>query len=184
MFDGDRRNPVTFILPSGGREMIKYIVGLVLAVVVTVAISVAVAIPIAKQNAAMAAAAPATREAGYMYSLTDNDKSKYLTTTLADGKTIRLQLIIELDASLAPKDQKNPDRKMLVLQDTLLRTLRELKSNDLEAGNQEAFKRRISDVAGKVLGRHAVLGVYLIGATLQMSSLDIVPTAAGVRAQA
>ena len=153
--------------------MIKYIVGLVLAVVATVAISVAVAIPVAKQNAAMAAAAPATREAGYMYSLTDNDKSKYLTTTLADGKTVRLQLVIELDASLAPKDQKKPDRKMLVLQDTLLRTLRELKSNDLEAGNQEAFKRRISDVAGKVLGKHAVLGVYIIGATVQMSSLDL-----------
>ena len=153
--------------------MIKYIVGLVLAVVATVAISVAVAIPVAKQNAAMAAAAPATREAGYMYSLTDNDKSKYLTTTLADGKTVRLQLVIELDASLAPKDQKNPDRKMLVLQDTLLRTLRELKSNDLAAGNQEAFKRRISDVAGKVLGKHAVLGVYIIGPTVQMSSLDL-----------
>ena len=153
--------------------MIKYIVGLVLAVVATVAISVAVAIPVAKQNATMAAAAPATREAGYMYSLTDNDKSKYLTTTLADGKTVRLQLVIELDASLAPKDQKNPDRKMLVLQDTLLRTLRELKSNDLAAGNQEAFKRRISDVAGKVLGKHAVLGVYIIGATVQMSSLDL-----------
>lgn len=158
--------------------MIKYIVGIVLAVVITVAISVAVAIPIAKQNAAMAAAAPAAREAGYMYSLTDNDKSKYLTTTLADGKIIRLQLIIELDASLAPKDQKNPDRKMLVLQDTLLRTLRELKSNDLEAGNQDAFKRRISDVAGKVLGKHAVLGVYLIGATVQMSGLNVGPTTA------
>ena len=160
--------------------MIKYIVGLVLAVVVTVAISVAVAIPIAKQNAAMAAAAPAAREAGYMYSLTDNDKSKYLTTTLADGKTIRLQLVLELDASLAPKDQKNPDRKMLVLQDTLLRALRELKSNDLAAGNQEVFKRRISDVAGKVLGRHAVLGVYIIGATVEMSGLEIGPMATSV----
>ncbi len=152
--------------------MIKYIVGLVLAVVVTVAISVAVAIPIAKQNAAIAAAAPAAREAGYMFSLTDNDKCKYLTTTLADGKTVRLQLVLELDASLAPKDQKNPDRKMLVLQDTLLRALRELKSSDLAAGNQEVFKRRISDVAGKVLGRHAVLGVYVIGATVEMSGLD------------
>ena len=160
--------------------MIKYIMGLVLAVVVTVAISVAVAIPIAKQNAAMAAAAPAAREAGYMYSLTDNDKSKYLTTTLADGKTIRLQLVLELDASLAPKDQKNPDRKMLILQDTLLRALRELKSNDLAAGNQEVFKRRISDVAGKVLGRHAVLGVYIIGATVEMSELEIGPMATSV----
>ena len=160
--------------------MIKYIMGLVLAVVVTVAISVAVAIPIAKQNAAMAAAAPAAREAGYMYSLTDNDKSKYLTTTLADGKTIRLQLVLELDASLAPKDQKNPDRKMLILQDTLLRALRELKSNDLAAGNQEVFKRRISDVAGKVLGRHAVLGVYIIGATVEMSGLEIGPMATSV----
>ena len=162
--------------------MLKYIVGMVLAVVATVAISVAVAIPVAKQNAAMAAAAPAAREAGYMYSLTDNDKSKYLTTTLADGKTVRLQLVIELDASLTPKDQKNPDRKMLVLQDTLLRTLRELKSNDLEAGNQETFKRRISDVAGKVLGKHAVLGVYIIGATVQMSGLDMGSTKVGVSA--
>jgi flagellar basal body-associated protein FliL len=160
--------------------MIKYIVGMVLAVVITVAISVAVAIPVAKQNAAMAAAAPAAREAGYMYRLTDNDKSKYLTTTLADGKTVRLQLVIELDASLTPKDQKNPDRKMLVLQDTLLRTLRELKSNDLDAGNQEAFKRRISDIAGKVLGKHAVLGVYIIGATVQLSGLEPVPTTVGV----
>ncbi len=150
--------------------MVKYIVGLVLAVVVTVVVAVAVAIPVAKQNAA-AAAAPVAREAGYMFSLTDHDKTQYLTTTLADGRVARLQLILELDPALAPKDQKNPDRKMLVLQDTLLRTLREMKSSDLAVGNQEVFKQRIADAATKVLGKRAVLGVYLTGATVQIGSL-------------
>jgi flagellar basal body-associated protein FliL len=169
--DGDRRSPVIFIFAREEKRMVKYIVGLVLAVVVTVAVAVAVAIPVAKQNAAAAAAAPVKREAGYMFSLTDHDKTQYLTTTLADGKVARLQLILELDPTLAPKDQKNPDRKMLVLQDTLLRTLREMKSSDLAAGNQEVFKQRIADAATKVLGKRAVLGVYLTGATMQVGSL-------------
>lgn len=150
--------------------MVKYVVGLILAVVVTVVAAVAVAIPIAKQNAAAAAAQPA-REAGYMYSLTDHDKTQYLTTTLADGKIARLQLVLELDPALAPKDLKNPDRKMLVLQDTMLRALRELKSQDLAAGNQAAFKQRVADAASKVLGKKAVMGVYLLGLTVEMSSL-------------
>ena len=106
-----------------------------------------------------------------MFSLTDHDKTQYLTTTLADGKVARLQLILELDPTLAPKDQKNPDRKMLVLQDTLLRTLREMKSSDLAAGNQEVFKQRIADAATQVLGKRAVFGVYLTGATVQVGSL-------------
>ena len=151
--------------------MVKYIVGMVVAVIVTVAVAVAVAIPVAKQNAAAAAAAPVKQESGYMYSLTDHDKTQYLTTTLADGKVARLQLILELDPALAPKDQKNPDRKMLVLQDTVLRTLREMKSSDLAAGNQDAFKQRIADAATKVLGKRAVLGVYLTGATMQIGSV-------------
>ena len=151
--------------------MVKYIVGMVVAVIVTVAVAVAVAIPVAKQNAAAAAAAPVKQESGYMYSLTDHDKTQYLTTTLADGKVARLQLILELDPALAPKDQKNPDRKMLVLQDTLLRTLREMKSSDLAAGNQEVFKQRIAAAATKVLGKRAVLGVYLTGATMHAGRL-------------
>ena len=60
---------------------------------------------------------------------------------------------------------------MLVLQDTLLRTLREMKSSDLAAGNQDAFKQRIADAATKVLGKRAVLGVYLTGATMQIGSV-------------
>jgi len=155
--------------------MVKYIVGLVLAVIVTVGVAVAVAIPIAKQNAEAAAAAPAPRVAGYMFSLTEDEKTNYLATTLADGKAVRLHLVLELDPSLAPKDQKNPDRKMLVLRDTLLRTLRELKSSDLAADNQDAFKQRIADAATKVLGKRSVLGVYLIGATVQMSDLKTDP---------
>ncbi len=146
--------------------MVKYVVGIVLAVVLTVAIAVGVAIPVARQNAANAAAKP-VREAGFMYSLTDNEKSKYVTTTLADGKMARLQVVLEIDPSLAPKDQKNPDRRMLVLQDTLLRTIREFSSTDLDANNQEAFKKRLADAAGKVLGKNSVMGVYLIGATVQ-----------------
>ena len=148
--------------------MVKYIVGMVVAVIVTVAVAVAVAIPVAKQNAAAAAAAPVKQEAGYMYSLTDHDKTQYLTTTLADGKVARLQLILELDPALTPKDQKNPDRTMLVLQDTVLRTLREMKSSDLAAGNQDVFKKRIADAATKVLGTQSVRGVYLTGATMQV----------------
>ncbi len=153
-------------------RVIKYVIAIVLVVVATVAISVGVAIPIAKQNAANASASISIREAGYMYNLTDNEKSKFVTTTLADGKMARLQVVLELDPALAPKDQKVPDRTMLVLQDTLLKTIRELKSSDLTAGNQEIFKKKIADAAGKVLGKRAVMGVYLIGATVQFSGLE------------
>lgn len=146
--------------------MVKYIIGMVLAVVLTVAIAVGVAVPVARQNAVNAAAKPA-REVGFMYSLTDNEKSKYVTTTLADGKMARLQVVLELDPAFVPKDQKNPDRKMLVLQDSLLRTIREFSSADLAANNQDVFKKRLADAAGKVLGRNSVMGVYLIGATVQ-----------------
>lgn len=152
--------------------MIKYIIAIVLALLATVGIAVGVAIPVAKQSAARAAAQATVREAGYMYSLTDNEKNKFVTTTLADGKMAQLQLVLELDPALAPKDQKVPDRKMLVLQDALLKTIRQFKSTDLSAENQTVFKERIAETAGKVLGKKAVFAVYLIGATIQFSGLD------------
>ncbi len=156
-----------FILPP--KELIyvvKYIVLIVVIILSTVAVSVAVAVPIALQNPASNSAVGAP-ESTYMFILKSNDKDNFIITTLADRRLIRLQLILELDASFTPKDLKNPDRRMLVLQDSLLRVVRACRSDELSAQNQNLFKKRIEDTATRILGNNAVRAVYLTGLTVQ-----------------
>ena len=145
--------------------MLKYIVLIVILVLSTVAVSVAVAVPLAMQNPP--AAAVAETEAGYMYTLRSNEKDAFIVTTLADQRLVRLQLILDLDKSVEPKDLKNPDRQMLALHDSLLRTIRACRSDDLAPQKQAAFKQRISDAATQALGKRAVRAVYLTGVTVQ-----------------
>lgn len=145
--------------------MVKYIVLIVVLILSTVAVSVAVAVPIAMQNPPTAAVAEV--EAGYMYTLRSNEKDPFIVTTLADQRLVRMQLILDLDKSVEPKDLKNPDRQLLVLQDSLLRTIRACRSEDLSAEKQAAFKKRISDTVTQVLGKQAIRGVYLTGVTIQ-----------------
>ena len=145
--------------------MVKYIVLIVVLILSTVAVSVAVAVPIAMQNPP--AAAVAEVEAGYMYTLRSNEKDAFIVTTLADQRLVRMQLILDLDKSVEPKDLKNPDRQLLVLQDSLLRTIRACRSDDLTPQKQAAFKQRISDAATQALGKRAVRAVYLTGVTVQ-----------------
>ena len=129
----------------------------------TVAVSVAVAVPIAMQTPAPVAEV----EAGYMYTLRSNEKDAYIVTTLADQRLVRMQLILDLDKSFEPKDLKNPDRQLLVLQDSLLRTIRSCRSEDLSVEKQAVFKKRISDTVTQVLGKRAIRAVYLTGVTIQ-----------------
>ena len=78
-----------------------------------------------------------------------------------------MQLILDLDKSIEPKDLKNPDRQLLVLQDSLLRTIRACRSEDLSVENQAIFKKRIFDTVTQVLGKKAIRAVYLTGVTIQ-----------------
>ena len=80
---------------------------------------------------------------------------------------MRLQLVLELDKSFEPKNLKNPDRQMLVLQDTLLRTIRACRSDELSAQHQVVFKNKIADTATQLLGKQAVRSVYVTGLTVQ-----------------
>ena len=146
--------------------MIKYIVGAVLALIITVGIAIAVAIPVAQRNAAEAAKAPPVKESGYLFTVAENEKSKDIILNLADGRLAKVQLVLEIDPALASKDPKNPDRKFLVLQDKLLRALRETKTTELLPENQGSFKKRIEMVATEVLGKKTVYGVYLTGVTV------------------
>ena len=145
--------------------MVKYIVLIVVLILSTVAVSVAVAVPIAMQ--APPPAPVAEVEAGYMYTLRSNEKDAFIVTTLADQRLVRMQLILDLDKSAEPKDLKNPDRQLLVLQDSLLRTIRSCRSEDLSVENQTVFKKRISDAVTRVLGKRAIRAVYLTGVTIQ-----------------
>ncbi len=145
--------------------MVKTIILIVVLILSTVAVSVAVAVPMAMQNPP--AATIADTEAGYMYTLRSNDKDPYIVTTLADQRLVRMQLILDLDKSVEPKDLKNPDRQLLVLQDSLLRTIRSCRSEDLSAEKQAAFKQRISDTVTQVLGKRVLRAVYLTGVTIQ-----------------
>lgn len=145
--------------------MVKYIILVVVLILSTVAVSVAVAVPIAMQNPPAAAAAEV--EAGYMYTLRSNEKDAFIVTTLADQRLVRMQLILDLDKSVEPKDLKNPDRQLLVLQDSLLRTIRACRSEDLSVENQAIFKKRIFDTVTQVLGKKAIRAVYLTGVTIQ-----------------
>ena len=143
--------------------MVKYIVLIVVLILSTVAVSVAVAVPIAMQTPAPVAEG----EAGYMYTLRSNEKDAFIVTTLADQRLVRMQLILDLDKSIEPKDLKNPDRQLLVLQDSLLRTIRACRSEDLSVENQAIFKKRIFDTVTQVLGKKAIRAVYLTGVTIQ-----------------
>ena len=143
--------------------MVKYIILVVVLILSTVAVSVAVAVPIAMQTPAPVAEV----EAGYMYTLRSNEKDTYIVTTLADQRLVRMQLILDLDKSFEPKDLKNPDRQLLVLQDSLLRTIRSCRSEDLSVEKQAVFKKRISDTVTQVLGKRAIRAVYLTGVTIQ-----------------
>ena len=143
--------------------MVKYIVLIVVLILSTVAVSVAVAVPIAMQTPAPVAEV----EAGYMYTLRSNEKDAFIVTTLADQRLVRMQLILDLEKSFEPKDLKNPDRQLLVLQDSLLRTIRACRSEDLSVENQAVFKKRISDTVTQVLGKRAIRAVYLTGVTIQ-----------------
>ena len=143
--------------------MVKYIVLIVVLILSTVAVSVAVAVPIAMQTPAPVAEV----EAGYMYTLRSNEKDAFIVTTLADQRLVRMQLILDLDKSIEPKDLKNPDRQLLVLQDSLLRTIRACRSEDLSVENQAIFKKRIFDTVTQVLGKKAIRAVYLTGVTIQ-----------------
>lgn len=138
-----------------------------LAVIFTVSVSYAVALPLARQNPALSPAEVAKAAPGYMYILKSNKKDNYIITTLADCRVLRMQLILELDKSLEPKNQKETDHRMLALQDSLLQIIRTQKSDDLSAVNQNTFKQRITDAASEVLGQHAVHSVYLTGVTIQ-----------------
>ena len=142
--------------------MVKYIIaGLVLLLTT---LSVAIAVPLAlHNNQSVSASAKST----YLYSLTNNDKEKYIVTNLADGRLVRLQLVLELDGDKAPKDVKNPGREFLVLQDTLLQTIRRCHSRDLEPQNQITFKKAVADSATKVLGKQSVLNVYIASIAFQ-----------------
>jgi flagellar basal body-associated protein FliL len=145
--------------------MLKYIVLIAVVILSTVAVSVAIAVPLAMQNPP--AATVAEPEAGYMYTLRSNEKDAFIVTTLADNHLVRLQLILDLDKSVEPKDLKKPDRQMLVLQDSLLRTIRACRSDDLAPQKQAAFKQRITEAANQALGKRAVRAVYLTGVTVQ-----------------
>ncbi len=146
--------------------MVKYIALGVVLILSTVAVSVAVAVPLALQNPppATTVAAP---DASYMFTLKSNEKDNFIVTTLADKRLVRMQVILELDKSFEPKDLKNPDRQMLVLQDSLLRTIRACRTEDLSVQNQSTFKKRIADTATQILGKRAVHSVYLTGLTVQ-----------------
>ncbi|NMC31673.1 MAG: hypothetical protein GYA36_04325 [Veillonellaceae bacterium] len=145
--------------------MLKYIVLIAVLILSTVAVSVAVAVPLAMKNPP--AATLAEPEPGYMYTLRTDEKDAFIVTTLADNRLVRLQLILDLDKSVEPKDLKKPDRQMLVLQDFLLRTIRACRSDDLAPQKQAAFKQRIAEAATQALGKRAVRAVYLTGVTVQ-----------------
>lgn len=142
--------------------MIKYLIAGCVLLLTTLA--VAIAVPLALHNNQSASA---SAKSTYLYTLTNNEKEKFLVTNLADGRLIRLQLILELDGDKAPKDAKNPGRDFLVLQDTLLQTIRRCNSRELEPQNQVAFKKTVVDSAVKVLGKHSVHNVYIASIAFQ-----------------
>lgn len=140
----------------------KYIGFFLVCLVVTVA--VAIAVPLAlNDNLVMAA----SEKPSYLYTLAMNDKDKFIVTNLADGRLVRLQLILELDGDRAPKDLKNPGREILALQDSLLQTVRRCRSTDLDPQNQTAFKKKMVDAAGQIIGKHSIRGVYVAGVAVQ-----------------
>jgi flagellar basal body-associated protein FliL len=144
--------------------VLKRIILLVLLVLITASMGIAIAVPLAVKASATAAAAPPP--AGYLYTLKASDKENYIITTLADRRLVRLQLVLELNESFAPKDLKNPDRKLLVLQDSLLRFIRACQSTELSAQNEQIFKKKVAETATHVLGKNSVRSVYVTGLTI------------------
>ena len=140
--------------------MLKYIIVGILVFFSTVSVAVAVPLLALKNQPPVASAAKSTYSS-YLHTLSTSEKEKYITTSLADGRLVRVQLILELDSELAPKDSKNPGRDFLILQDTLLQTLRSCRSSDLEPQNQAAFKSKIAASAAKVFGKRSVHSVYI-----------------------
>ena len=147
--------------------MVKYIALIIVLILSTVAVSVAVAVPLALQNPTVPAGNIASTDASYLFMLKSSDKDNFLLTTMADRRMVKLQVVLELDKSLEPKDLKKPDRQLLVLQDSLLRVIRACSSEELSAQNQGAFKKKITDTASQLLGKRSVHGVYLTGVTVQ-----------------
>ena len=137
--------------------MIKYIIAGIFFFFATVAVGVAVPIMAMKNQPPVEVAATST----YLYTLTTNEKENYITTSLADGRLIRVQLVLELDSDHAPKDPKNPGRDFLQLHDALLQTLRTFRTSDFEPQNQATFKNIIMTTAAKVVGKRSVHGVYI-----------------------
>lgn len=142
--------------------MIKRIVLIFALSLITVTVTAMMVIPSVVKNPASAAAAGP----GYLFTLKSNDKDNFIVTTLADRRLVRLQLVLELNSSFQPKDIKNPDRKLLVMQDSLIRLIRTCRSDDLSAQNDQAFKMRVTDAATQVLGENSVRSVYLTGLTV------------------
>ena len=157
------KSSLLFFHPEELTTVGKYIALIIMLILSTVAVSVAVAVPLANQNTAPAVL---VQDSGYMYTLKSNDKDNFIITTLADHRIVRLQLVLELDKSFEPKDLKNPDRQMLILQDSLLRTIRACRSDELTAQHQAAFKSKIADTATQLLGKRAVRSVYVTGLTV------------------
>ena len=143
--------------------MLKYMIAGILLFFTTVA--VAVAVPLLAMNSQTAAASAA--DSAYLYTVATNEKDKYITTNLADGRLVRVQLVLELDAERAPKDLKNPGKDFLVLHDILLQTLRSCRSSDLEPQNQEAFRKVITTAAAKAIGKRSIHGVYISSIAFQ-----------------
>ena len=143
--------------------MAKYIAVIVMLLLSTVAVSAAVALPIVQHLSAPVAVGA---ENGYMYTLKGNSKNNFIISTLADQRLVRIQLVLELDKAFAPKDLKNPDRQLLLLQDALLRTIGSCRSEELSAQNQVSFKKKIADIATQQLGSQSVRSVYVTELTL------------------
>lgn len=137
--------------------MLKYILMGILVFCAVVAIGIAVPLLALGSQQPVAAAA----QKPYLYTLMTHEKENNIITSLADGRLVRIQLVLELDGDRAPKDPKKPDRDLLVLHDTLLHTLRSFRSTDLEPQNQAGFKQAIMASAARVLGKQAVHGVYI-----------------------
>ena len=137
--------------------MIKYIITGILVFAATVAIGVAVPLLAMQNQPSVASAAKST----YLYTLKTDEKENCITTSLVDGRLVRVQLVVELDGDRAPKDPKNPGRDFLILHDTLLKTLRSCRSSDLAPQNEAAFKNAITTVAANIFGKRSVHGVYI-----------------------
>ena len=142
--------------------MVKYIVTGIIALLVIVVVSVAVTLALYNQQPEVSAG-----KSTYMYTLSNNEKEKFIVTNLADGRLVRMQLTLELDGNYAPKDMKNPGRKLVAMQDVILQTIRHCRSIDMEPQNQHNFKKTVTDSAAKIVGTESVQGVYITSIAFQ-----------------